>query len=123
MDPMLFITLFSSTVVKFFPSLEEYTQYLIPGLMSAAVVVGIFTNLLPKPGQKYLVPDTTALEIELQGSGGFILRIAKFARALMIGTNWFLGTGLYKSFYNATNVVSGVLSKIKLAPKPTTASK
>lgn len=103
--------------------MEQYTQYLIPGLMMTVSAVGIFTNLLPKPGQKYLVPDTAALEVQLQGSGGFILRIAKFARALMVGINWFLDTGMYKGFYNTTNAISGLLSKIKLAPKPPVASK
>lgn len=118
MDAGFIIASLGSWISLIFPSLAEYTKYIGPGLMGFATVVGIFTNILPEPGHRYLVPDTKALETELQGSGGFILKIAKFTRVTVIGTNWFIATAVYSGFYKITNAISGVLAKVKLAPKP-----
>ena len=118
MDASILITLFSTWVTHMFPSLAEYTQYIAPALMALITGIGIFTNMLPEPNHIYPVPDTSSLEAELQGSGGFILRIAKFTRSLVIGWNWFLTTSIYSWFYTSTNAVSSILSKVKLAPKP-----
>lgn len=123
MDASVLIALLTQWVTHMFPSTAEYAAYIGPGLMMLVTGFGIFTNLLPEPGHKYPIPDVTALEAELQGNGSFILKIAKFARALCIGFNWFLAIPPYRIFYNTTNAITGVLSKVKLAPKPAVPSK
>jgi hypothetical protein len=118
MDATFIIASFSAWVSWMFPSLAEYTKYIGPILMGFVTGIGIFTNILPDPGHQYPVPDVTSLQAELQGSGGFILKIATFTRTTVVVANWFMATALYSGFYNTTNAVAGVLSKVKLAPKP-----
>jgi len=118
MDASLIIMMVSSWISHVFPSLAQYTKYVGPGLMALISGIGIFTNILPEPNHVYPIPDVKSLETELQGGGKFILKIAKFTRVTVIGTNWFIATALYSGFYNTTNAISGVLAKVKLAPKP-----
>ena len=119
MDITFLIPILTSWVVARFPSLGEYVQYVGPALMILISVIGIFTNLLPKPDHKFPVPDVKALEIELGDSGGFILKMAKFTRSFVIGLNWFIGTAVYSWFYRTTNVVSGWVSRFKKTPVST----
>ena len=113
MDPAFIIAVLSSWIVRLFPSLAEYTKYVGPAVLTSITALGIFTNLLPDPGRKYPVPDVSALETQLQGSAGFILRIAKFTRGLTIGMNWFIDTAVYSCFYNTTNTIASVIPFVK----------
>lgn len=118
MDPTAILAIIGPWIVYLFPSSAQYVKYIGPALVGFATAVGIFTNLLPEPGHVYPVPDVKQLQAELEGNGGFILKIATFTRSLVIGINWFLATAVYAWFYNGTNRVSAVLAKVKLAPKP-----
>lgn len=113
MDPTLAITSILTLIIKLFPSLSEYSQYIISGAITLVTLIGIFTNILPEPGHKFTVPDIEALEAELQGQANFILNIAKFTRNLVIIVNWFINTSLYKGFYNTTNAITKLLPWMK----------
>lgn len=117
MDLTLFIPMIVSWVDHTFPSLSEYTKYVGPGLMTLFTLLGIFTNMLPEPGHHYPVPDTTELENELKDHGGFIIRIAKFTRSIVIVVNWFLATVVYEWFYTTTNRITDMLPRF-IKPKP-----
>jgi hypothetical protein len=114
MDLSMVVMMLLSWITKKFPSLEQYTEYVIPIAIFSITAFGIFTNMLPKPGHKFPVPDVAELEKELQGGGGLIIRMAKFARTIVISTNWFLGTVIYSWFYNFTNRISTMLSKLSV---------
>lgn len=116
MDFSTFIPLLSTWVTHKFPSLREYAEYVGPGLTVLFTFLGVFTNLLPEPGHKYAVPNVADLELQLQGGGKFIVRIAKMARTVVISINWFVGTSLYSGFYTVANKVSKILPKFKKKP-------
>jgi hypothetical protein len=111
MDVTMLIPLVASWLEHTFPSLAEYTKYVGPAFMILLSAVGVFTDLLPEPNHKYPVPDVTELEAELQGSAGFILKLAKFTRSLTVSVNWFIGTAVYGWFYNFTNKISNFLPR------------
>ncbi len=113
MDPTLAITSILTLIIKLFPSLSDYSQYIISTAIALITFIGIFTNILPEPGHKFTVPDVEALKIELQGQANFILNIAKFTRNLVVISNWFINTSLYKGFYNTTNAVTKLLPWMK----------
>lgn len=113
MDITAFLPLIATWLAKQFPSLSEYVEYVGPVVVGLLTAIGIFTNLLPEPNTKYPVPDVTALETQLQGSGGFILKIAKWTRSLVIGINWFIATAVYAWFYNFLGLISRFVPKFK----------
>lgn len=113
MDVSVFIPMIVSWIVHRFPSLSEYAEYVGPALMAIITCVGLFTNFLPSPGHTFPVPDVAALELQLEGGGKFILKLAKFARTLVISINWFLATAVYEWFYNFMGRLSKFLPKLK----------
>lgn len=113
MDQLFDLTTIVSWIDYIFPSLSEYTKLVIPGFMIVATILGIFTKLLPLPNHHYPVPDLHDLEIQLGSSGNWILSIARFARSIAIGLNWFLASTMYASFYITTAKISNLLGKLK----------
>jgi hypothetical protein len=108
----MFVMMLASWLAKRFPSLQQYSEYVLPTFVFIATAFGIFTNMLPEPGHQYPVPDVAELEKELEG-GGIIIRFAKFTRRVVITINWFLNTIVYSWFYTATNKISTFLPKLK----------
>lgn len=113
MDVSFLIPMLVSWITHKFPSLSEYAEYVGPALMAFITFIGLFTNLLPTPGHTFPVPDVAALELQLEGGGKFILRIAKFARSIVVSVNWFITTALYSGFYTFMTKVSAFLPKFK----------
>ena len=107
-----------SFIDYFFPSLSQYTKFVAPAIMFLFTAIGIFTNILPEPGHVYPVPNVTDLETELDGSGKFILKIAKLARNITIAVNWFIATTPYIWFYNATNTLTNIIYRFHFSASP-----
>jgi hypothetical protein len=113
MDQLISLATIVPWIDYFFPSLSQYTKFVIPAFMAFATFMGIFTNYLPEPGTAYPIPDVSDLKVQLGDSGKFILRMAIWVRSVTIGINWFLASSVYKIFYTSTNAITKVLVRLK----------
>lgn len=100
-------------VTTMFPSLSQYTKIFMPALVMIATTLGVFSDILPEPGQPYPVPDLVDLDIELKGKGRVIYTLVRISRWITIHTNRFINSKAYNSFYRFTNFCSTLIRKVK----------
>lgn len=100
-------------VTVLFPSLSEYAKIITPLFVITVSVIGIFSNILPEPGDTYPVPCLTDIDSELKGHGRIIYRLTRISRQVTILMNKVICTKPYKWFYYTTVFCSTIITHLR----------
>lgn len=96
-----------------FPSLSQYIKIVMPLLVMIVSVIGIFSDILPKPGDVYPVPDIQDIDAELKGKGRIVYRLVRISRYITTKINRVVISKPYEMFYRFTKICAVLLRKIK----------
>jgi hypothetical protein len=107
----------------FFPSLTVYTNTIGPFFVLIFGIVSIFSDILPKPGVLFYVPELEDINIELKSSGYIVIVLSKMARRLTIVVNTILLSKPYETFYKISKYFTGAISYIKMSRNKTIVNK
>ena len=100
-------------VTLIFPSLSQYTSIIVPVLVFTLSVIGIFSNILPSPGNTYPVPEKEDLYTELHAHSRFIYRMALITRQITLWVNRIICSKPYKWFYVTTEFCSILVNRLR----------
>lgn len=96
-----------------FPSFSQYTKIVTPLVVFGISVIGIFSNILPKPGELYPIPSLDDLAAELKDRSRLIYFITRISRKVSILTNKVIVTRPYKWFYLTTTFLSNLFNRLR----------
>ena len=100
-------------ITHVFPSLTQYGKIILPAVLMLISVIGIFSNILPKPGDPYPVPDLDDINAELKGKGRITYYCVIITRRVTLGFNYLIRTKVYACFYTTTKVCSNLIARVK----------
>lgn len=115
MGPGLSMLSILTWIDYFFPSLTVYTETIGPLVVVMFGIVSVFSDILPKPGYSFPIPDIEDLEVELMSVHRLIFFFSKIARRITLVVNKITNSNSYRGFYKGTKVISKMVGYLRLA--------